>query len=196
MKMAGLPAIFYASGLSEIVLCGFNPRESRVGRLDPVWKNSAVSFNKDLARNRAAFHSFHIGDRYEAGIVLKGTEVKSLRDGAANLKDSYARVKDGEVFLLNLHISPYTHGTAFNHDPLRTRKLLLHRREIMKLRKEQDLAGQTLVPLRIYLKDGHIKVELGVGKGKKNYDKRESKKRETMKREAEAAVSSHSRRGS
>jgi SsrA-binding protein len=147
-----------------------------------------VSFEKDLARNRAAFHNYAIEERYEAGIVLQGTEVKALREGAANLKDSYARVKEGEVWLLNCHISPYTHGTAFNHDPLRPRKLLLHKREILKLYKAQDLAGQTLVPLRIYLKEGRIKVEIGVGKGKKQYDKRESKKRETMKREAEAAV--------
>lgn len=159
-----------------------------------MWENEAVSFTKDLARNRAAFHNYAIGDRYEAGMVLRGTEVKSLREGSANLKDSYARVKDGEVWLLNCHISPYTHGTAFNHDPLRPRKLLLNKREILKLRKEQDLAGQTLIPLRIYLKDGRIKLELGVGRGKKHHDKREAKRRETMRREAQAAVRSHARR--
>ena len=154
-----------------------------------------MSFEKDLARNRAAFHNYLISERLEAGIVLTGTEVKSLRAGAANLKDAFARVKDGEVFLLNCHISPYSHGTSFNHDPLRPRKLLLNRREILKLGKEQDLAGQTLVPLRIYLKDGRIKVEIGVGKGKKAYDKRESAKRATMKREAESAVRARGGRG-
>ncbi len=159
-------------------------------------ENAGVSFEKDLARNRAAFHNYFISEKLEAGLILKGTEVKSLRDGACNLKDAYARVKDGEVFLYNCHITPYAHGSIFNHEPLRPRKLLLHRREILRLHKEQDMAGQTLIPLRIYLKDGKIKIEIGVGKGKKQHDKREAKKRETLKREADAAVRSHARRRS
>ena len=147
-----------------------------------------VSFQKDLARNRAAFHNYFISEKLEAGLVLTGTEVKALREGACNLKDAYARVKDGEVFLFNCHISPYKHGSAFNHEPMRPRKLLLHKRQILKLRKEQDMSGQTLVPLRVYLKDGRIKVEIGVGKGKKFYDKRESKRLATLDREAQASL--------
>ncbi|HXI03563.1 MAG TPA: SsrA-binding protein SmpB [Candidatus Saccharimonadales bacterium] len=147
-----------------------------------------MSFQKDLARNRAAFHNYFISEKLEAGLVLTGTEVKALREGACNLKDAYARVKDGEVFLFNCHISPYKHGSAFNHEPMRPRKLLLHKRQILKLRKEQDMSGQTLVPLRVYLKDGRIKVEIGVGKGKKFYDKRESKRLATLDREAQASL--------
>lgn len=147
-----------------------------------------VSFQKDLARNRAAFHNYFISEKLEAGLVLTGTEVKALREGACNLKDAYARVKDGEIFLFNCHISPYKHGSAFNHEPMRPRKLLLHKRQILKLRKEQDMSGQTLVALRVYLKDGRIKVEIGVGKGKKFYDKRESKRLATLDREAQAAL--------
>ena len=153
-----------------------------------------MSHHKEIARNRAAFHNYFIGDRFEAGVVLLGTEVKALREGACNLKDSYARVKGGEVYLFNCHISPYKHGSAFNHEPLRPRKLLLHRREIIRLLKEQDMSGNTLVPLRVYLKDGKIKVELGVARGKKQYDKRESKRLATLKREADAAVRAHARR--
>jgi SsrA-binding protein len=161
-----------------------------------VWENGALSYEKDLARNRAAYHDYVIGETLEAGLVLTGTEVKALRDGACNLKDAYARVKDGEVFLFNCHISPYTHGSAFNHEPLRPRKLLLHRREILRLRQEQDMAGQSLIPLRVYLKEGRIKIEIGVGKGKKLHDKREAKRRETLRREADSAVRSHARRRS
>lgn len=147
-----------------------------------------MAYKKDLATNRAAFHHYFIEERFEAGIVLRGTEVKSLRKGACNLKDSYARVRDGEVTLMNCHISPYSHGTAFNHEPLRPRKLLLHKREILKLERDQADTGWTLIPLRIYLKEGIIKVELGVARGKKHYDKREAKKRAILDREAEAAV--------
>jgi len=153
-----------------------------------------VSFEKDLARNRAAFHNYFIEERYEAGLVLMGTEVKSLREGACNLKDAYARLRDGEAWLLNCHISPYSHGSVFNHEPLRPRKLLLKRRELFRLEKEQATGGRTLIPLRVYLKDGKIKVELGMAKGKKLHDKRESKKRADL--EAQAAVRDHARRKS
>jgi SsrA-binding protein len=150
-----------------------------------------VGFKKDLARNRAAFHNYFIEDRFEAGIILVGTEVKSLREGACNLKDAYARIRDGEAFMHNCHISPYKHGNVFNHEPLRTRKLLLHKKELIRLERDQATTGQTLIPLRLYLKDGKVKVEIGTAKGKKQHDKREAKKRHELNREAEAALRDH-----
>ena len=153
-----------------------------------------MSFKKDLARNKAAFHNYFIEDRFEAGIVLAGTEVKSLREGACNLKEAYARIKDGEAFMHNCHISPYKHGNVFNHEPLRTRKLLLHKKEIIRLERDQATTGQTLIPLRMYLKNGKVKVEIGVARGKKQHDKREAKKRHELKREAEAALQVHVRK--
>jgi len=137
-----------------------------------------------LARNRQATHNYFIQERLEAGIALLGTEVKSLRQGRANLKDSYALVRRGEVWLLNCHISPYSHGNLNNHDPLRDRKLLLHREEIRRLERQVRQSGLTLVPLQLYLQRGRVKVELGVGKGKKLYDKRESIKKRDLDREA------------
>ena len=141
-----------------------------------------------LASNRQAFHHYFIGDRFEAGIALLGTEVKSLRDGNANLKDSFARVDAGEVYLHNCHISPYSHGGYANHDPLRPRKLLLHRSEILKLAQKTRSGGQTLVPLRLYLSKGRIKVEIALAKGKKLWDKREAIKEKDQAKEARAAV--------
>jgi SsrA-binding protein len=136
-----------------------------------------------LARNRAASHEYHLFDHFEAGIVLTGTEVKSIRAGRANLKDGYAKVKDGEVFLYNAHISPYEPGHRENVDPLRTRKLLLNAREIRKIDKETDATGVTLVPLRLYLKSGRVKVELALAKGKKAFDKREAIAKKDVERE-------------
>jgi SsrA-binding protein len=136
-----------------------------------------------LARNRAASHEFHLSDRFEAGIVLTGTEVKSIRAGRANVKDGYAKVQDGEVFLCNAHISPYEPGHRENVDPLRTRKLLLNAREIRKIGKETDAAGVTLIPLSLYLKGGRIKVELALAKGKKAFDKREAIAKRDVERE-------------
>jgi SsrA-binding protein len=138
---------------------------------------------KNLATHRQATHNYFIEERMEAGMVLTGTEVKSLRLGRANLKDSYAILRKGEVWLLNCHISPYSHGNLQNHDPLRERKLLLHRNEIQKLDRRRKLSGLTLVPLRLYLKRGRVKVELAVAKGKKLYDKRESIKKRDQDRE-------------
>jgi len=138
---------------------------------------------KVLATNRAASHEFHLLQRFEAGIVLTGTEVKSARDGKVNLKDAYARVKDGEMFLVNAHISPYTQGNRENHEPRRTRKLLLHAREIRKLARETVTTSLTLVPTRMYLKKGRVKVELALARGKKLYDKRESSRRKDEERE-------------
>lgn len=137
----------------------------------------------DIATNRAAFHEYHILDKFEAGIVLKGTEVKSVLEGKIQLKDSYVSVRDGEVWLINAHISPYSHGNIQNHDPLRERKLLLHRREIVKLEKELTQKGMTLVVTRVYLNNGRIKFEIGVAKGKKLYDKRETEMRKAVEKD-------------
>jgi SsrA-binding protein len=136
-----------------------------------------------IATNRKAYHDYHIQETFEAGISLLGTEVKSLREGRANLKESYAILKDGEVFLFNCHISPYSHGNIGNHDPLRTRKLLLHKKEISKLWGKTSQQGLTLVPLKIYFKGGRAKVAIGLAKGKKQYEKRESIKENEAKRE-------------
>src|SRR5499427_1009197 len=138
--------------------------------------NSAVA-EKVLATNRSAFHDYHIADKYEAGIALSGTEVKSVMGGRVQLKDSYVAVRDGEAWLFNAHVSPYTHGNRANHDPLRTRKLLLHRREIDKLDQAAAADGMTLVITRVYAKNRKIKFEVGIAKGKKLYDKRETEMR-------------------
>ena len=138
---------------------------------------------KVIATNRKARHDYHILDRYEAGMVLQGTEVKSLREGKVNMQDGFCTHKDGHMMLIGVHISPYTHGTHFNHDPRRDRILLLHRREIEKLRKASELKGYTLVPLKMYFKRGRAKVEIGVARGKKLYDKRQDiAERETKRR--------------
>lgn len=143
---------------------------------------------KEILTNRAAFHEYHILDKYEAGIALQGTEVKSVMIGRIQLKESYVAVKDGEVWLFNAHISPYSHGNINNHEPLRTRKLLLHRREIEKLEKETSQKGMTLVVTQIYWKNGRIKFEIGVAKGKKLYDKRETLKEKTIEKETRAQM--------
>jgi SsrA-binding protein len=145
---------------------------------------------KQVASNRKAFHEYFILEKLEAGISLQGTEVKSIRDGKVNLKESFATIKNGEAFLYDCHISPYTHGNRENHDPVRPRKLLLHRLEIKKLIGKTQEKGLTLVPLRMYLKKGRIKVELGVAKGKKLFDKRETERHKEMDREARAAIKS------
>lgn len=139
---------------------------------------------RPLATNRQASHEYFIEDRLEAGMVLLGTEVKSLRQGRANLKDSYAQIRGGEIWLLNCHISPYSHGNINNHDPLRERKLLLHREEILRLDRRRRQSGLTLIPLRLYLKGGRVKVELALARGKKLYDKREAIKKRDQDREA------------
>lgn len=142
---------------------------------------------KTLAQNKKASHDYFIEETYEAGIVLKGTEIKSIRAGRINIKDAHARVDRGEVQLINLHIAPYEQGNRFNHDPTRTRKLLLHRKEIDKLTGLIQQKGYTLVPLKIYIKNGVAKILLGLGKGKKKYDKREELKQKAAKREIERA---------
>ena len=135
--------------------------------------------------NRKAKHDYFIEDEYEAGIVLTGTEIKSIRNGKANIKDSYAIIKNGEAYILNMHISKYDEGNIFNHEETRTRKLLLNKREIYKMRDAIEKAGYTLVPLKIYFKGNYAKVLIGVAKGKHNYDKRESLKEKDIKREIE-----------
>ena len=144
--------------------------------------------HKIIARNKRARHDYQIIDAWEAGIVLTGTEVKSLRDGKANLTDSYGILNDGEVFLLNLHISPYEQGNRFNHEPTRTRKLLLHRKEIKRLIGAIERQGLTLVPLELYFKNGIVKVAIALGKGKKLHDKRESERERDANREIARAV--------
>lgn len=146
-----------------------------------------------LAANRAAFHNYHISDKYEAGIALTGTEVKSVMAGRIQLKESYVGVRDGEAWLFNAHISPYSHGNRENHEPLRTRKLLLHRREIDKLDEASVKQGMTLVATRVYMKNRHIKLEVGVARGKKLYDKRETELRRTVDREARAQLKERTR---
>ncbi len=140
---------------------------------------------KEIINNRQAFHEFIINERYEAGAVLQGTEVKSIMAGRIQLKDSYVSVRDGEVWLLNAHISPYSHGNKQNHDPLRTRKLLFHKREIAKLEKETTQKGMTLVVTSLYWKNGRIKFEIGVAKGKKLYDKRETEMKKAVDKETQ-----------
>jgi SsrA-binding protein len=149
----------------------------------------ASSSEKVVATNRKAFHDYFIEERYEAGMMLHGTEVKSLREGRVNLQDSYASVRGSEVFLHQCHISPYSHGNIMNHDPTRVRKLLLHKAEIHKLLGKTQQKGLTLVPLRIYFtKRGYAKVELGLAKGKKLYDRREAIKSREAGREVERAI--------
>ncbi|CAM4254514.1 SsrA-binding protein SmpB [Lacicoccus alkaliphilus] len=143
---------------------------------------------KPLAQNRKARHDYTIEETVEAGIALKGTEIKSIRRGSANLTDAYAKTYKGEMYVYNMHIAPYEEGNRFNHDPLRTRKLLLHKKEIDKLMGHIQETGNALVPLKLYIKNGVCKVLLGVAKGKKKYDKREDSKRRQMKLEADRAM--------
>jgi SsrA-binding protein len=145
------------------------------------------------ATNRAAYHEYHILETFECGIALVGTEVKSIREGKANLKDAYAAVRDGEAWLLNAHISPYTHGNRENHDPLRTRKLLLHKSQIEKLAGTTIDKGLALVPTKMYFKEGRVKVEIALARGKKLYDKRETEMRKTIDKETRAALKERQR---
>jgi len=151
------------------------------------------SRNKTLAENRKARHDYFIEEAMEAGIELVGTEVKSIRGGKANLKDSYAEVRGGEIYVRNMHISPYEQGNIFNKDPLRDRRLLLHKNEIMRLAGFIAQQGYTLVPLSLYLKNGRVKVNLGVAKGKKNYDKRDAMLEKAAKRDIDRQMKERSK---
>ena len=148
---------------------------------------------KQIARNAKAFHDYFVEERYEAGVVLSGTEVKSIRQGGANLKDSFCQVKDGELWLYGVHISPYEKGTISNKAPRRTRKLLMHKREIMRLMGTVQRDGLTLVPLSLYFKDAKVKVEVGLCKGKKLYDKRASAAERDSKRAMDRALKTYNR---
>ena len=151
-------------------------------------KQEAAAGEKTICVNRQARHNYFIDETYEAGLVLVGSEVKSLRDGKANLVDSYAQIRRGEAYLINSHISPYAGANRFNHEPTRTRKLLLHSREIERLTGKTKERGLTLIPLRLYFKNGRAKVELGLARGKKLYDKRETLKRKMAQREVERSI--------
>jgi SsrA-binding protein len=151
-------------------------------------KSEREKAQTSIAENRKASHDYHFIETFEAGIVLLGTEVKAIREGRVNLRDSFARVEDGEVFLYNVNISPYSHRGYADHEPLRRRKLLLHRDEIRKLIGRTVERGMTLVPVRLYYKNGRVKVALSLAKGKKEYDKRETIKRREADRETRAAI--------
>ena len=153
-------------------------------------KTAREAAQKNIAENRKAFHDYHVLETFEAGVALLGTEVKSIREGRVNLRDSYAQVKDGEVFVHNVHIQPYSHRGYADHEPLRRRKLLLRRDEIRKLVGKTVEKGMTLVPVRLYFKNGRVKVAVSLAKGKKDYDKRETIKRRETERETRAAVKS------
>ncbi len=151
-------------------------------------KKAASKTAPPIAANRQAHHNYFIHDTYECGIALTGTEVKSIRAGKANLRDSFARIQKGEMYLWNAHISPYEQGNIFNHEPLRTRKLLLHKKEIRKIEMQLKTKGYTLVPLKMYFKHGKVKVEIGVATGKKLYDKREDMAAKAAKRDLDRRI--------
>lgn len=154
----------------------------------PKPRDPLASGERDAAVNRAASHNYFLLDRFEAGLALRGTEVKSIREGKANLKDAYGLIKDGEAFLLNAHIGPYSHGSYSNHDAVRTRKLLLHQQELKKLWGKTQQKGFTLIPTRLYFRNGRVKCELALAKGKQDWDKRETERNREADREARAAI--------
>src|ERR1700733_3001981 len=156
---------------------------------DPV-----ASGTRDAAQNRVPSHNYFLLEKFEAGVALRGTEVKSIREGKANLKDAYGLIKDDEAFLLNLHIGPYSHGNISNHDETRTRKLLLHREEVRKLLSKTQIKGHTLIPTRLYFRHGRVKCEFADSKGKQDWDKRETEKRREADREARSAINDSKRR--
>jgi SsrA-binding protein len=160
----------------------------------PKPRDPVASGERDASVNRAAGHNYFLLDRFEAGVALRGTEVKSIREGKANLKDAYGLVRDGEAFLLNAHIGPYSHGNYTNHEALRTRKLLLKREEIRKLFGQTQQKGLTLIPTRLYFRNGRVKVELAVARGKQDWDKRETERRREADREARAAIAQSRKR--
>jgi SsrA-binding protein len=156
---------------------------------DPV-----AAGKRDAAFNRSASFNYFLSDKFEAGVSLRGTEVKSIREGKANLKDAYGLLKDGECFLLNAHIGPFSHGNSMNHDSLRTRKLLLHKLELRKLEGMTRQKGYTLIPTRLYFRNGRVKCELALAKGKQDWDKRETERRREADNEAKAAIARSQRR--
>jgi SsrA-binding protein len=165
------------------------PNAEKAPRREPT-----AAGQHDAAVNRIASHNYFLLEKFESGVALTGTEVKSVRNGLANLKDSYGLIKDGELWLLNCHIGPYEHGNIHNHAPLRTRKLLMHAEEIRKLIGKTQQRGLTLIPTRMYFKNGKVKVELALAKGKQLWDKRETERRRTADNEARDAIN-RSRKG-
>ena len=159
------------------------PKGEKAPRRDPI-----AAGQRDAAVNRAAAHNYFLLEKFEAGMVLTGTEVKSIRAGRVNLRDAYGLVKDGELWLLNAHIGPYEHGNIFNHEPLRTRKLLVHATELRKLIGKTQPKGITLIPTRVYFRHGKAKIEIALAKGKQLWDKRETERRRTADREAREAI--------
>lgn len=164
------------------------PTQSTAPSPKPSKRDPVASGERDASVNRAASHNYFLLEKFEAGIALRGTEVKSIRSGRSNLKDAYGLVKDGELWLINAHIGEYSHGNIFNHEPLRTRKLLVHRSELNKLIGKTQHKGLTLVPTRLYFRNGRAKVEMALAKGKQNWDKRETERRKTADREARDAI--------
>ena len=160
----------------------------------PKDRDPVAAGARDAAFNRSAAHNYFLTDRFECGIALRGTEVKSIREGNANLKDAYGLLKDGEVFLLNAHIGPFSHGNAMNHESLRTRKLLLHKREIDKLQGLTKQKGYTLIPVKLYFRNGRVKCELALAKGKQDWDKRTTERNREADKEAKAAIARSQRR--
>jgi SsrA-binding protein len=160
----------------------------------PKDRDPVAAGQRDAAFNRSASFNYFLSDRFEAGVALRGTEVKSIREGKANLKDAYGLLKDGECFLLNAHIGPFSHGNAMNHESLRTRKLLLHRREIEKLESLTRGKGFTLIPVRLYFRNGRVKCEIALAKGKQDWDKRETERRREADKETRAAIARSQRR--
>jgi SsrA-binding protein len=171
------------------------PKDTAAAKKPAKPRDPVASGERDAAFNRAASHNYFLLEKLEAGVALRGTEVKSIREGKANLKDSYGLIKDGEAFLLNMHIGPYSHGNIANHDETRTRKLLLHRDEVRKLLSKTQIKGHTLIPIRLYFRNGRVKCELAVAKGKQDWDKRETERRREADREARAAIKANKHRG-
>ena len=170
------------------------PRDTSTPQKAAKPRDPVASGERDAAHNRVAGHNYFLLERFEAGVALRGTEVKSIREGKANLKDSYGLVKDGEAFLLNMHIGPYSHGNISNHDETRTRKLLLHKDEVRRLMAKTQIKGHTLIPTRLYFKNGRVKCELAVAKGKQDWDKRDTERRREADREARSAINANKHR--
>jgi SsrA-binding protein len=175
---------------SHVIVAKPVPGQTKPARpRDPV-----ACGERDAAYNRAARHEYFLLEKFEAGVALRGTEVKSIREGRANLKDCYGLVKNGEAFLLNMHIGPYSHASYDNHEETRTRKLLLHAEEIRKLQSKTQIKGNTLIPVRLYFKHGKVKCELAVAKGKQDWDKRETERSREADREARSAINASKHR--
>ncbi len=165
----------------------YTPTQQNPSR-KPVERDPVAMGGRDAAVNRSASHNYFLTDRFEAGVALRGTEVKSIREGKANLKDAYGLVKDGEAFLLNAHIGAFSHGNLMNHEETRTRKLLLHKEELRRLTAKTREKGFTLIPTRLYFRNGRVKCELALAKGKQDWDKRETERKREADKETRAAI--------